>query len=787
MPKQKSKKGPSNNKKRSSGRFRFINKFGSRGIALVVFAGVFAAFGVYTLRQSNALTPVPVNGSPAHRGLGVYPSYGDSKGVAKLASIENFLGRKLGFVDANIDHRSESAFGGSSWGQFEQAGSFKVRPDVKVAITIPLRLDETGARTTKAGGPALIRSELQATANGAHDARYILAANRMIANGHADAILRIGHEPDIPWYPWSFINGNEDVYKQAFRRVVNVFRSVPGQKFLFDYNTDGDSTVSYTTREGTVTTRAEAAYPGNDVVDIVGIDVYNGSSWDNTKKKLDLALDIAKRNNKQLSIPEWGLRIGNTGDDPTFIQNMYNWMQATPASGGGKLLYHVYFWGFSDSDLDKAPKSKAKFKELFGAGNITTPPVVTPPTPTPPPAPTPPPNPNPSPALPNVIIEPGSVKAVPANPKEGDQVIFKATIKNIGAGATPNNVIHGVSFWIGKNTVTWSDNTLNSLAPGASRELTANSGMENKAYWVATLGSHQLTAKWDDVLRITESDESNNVVSTTITVDKSGPTPDTTPPARPAKPKVTLVTQTQVAITWDSVNDNVGVTGYYVYRNNVKIATTTTRSFVDTNLQSGASYSYQIKAFDAAGNESPIGEVLGVTTTQPVAAPPPASVPTPPNTDKPIQITPDGQNEAITIAPEDTPIVGGSVKLTNPSSSSDGTTKTTLKLNNSVIRSTDGNEVDIDTTTLANGTYALTLESTDDSGETTTTSRILVVNNDLSMYEKVRNFLFRSLGGKYSGRTMNIILGSSSLLLLLSLIAVVLVIMRQHRNGMMRF
>ncbi|MES2470914.1 MAG: SBBP repeat-containing protein [Patescibacteria group bacterium] len=68
------------------------------------------------------------------------------------------------------------------------------------------------------------------------------------------------------------------------------------------------------------------------------------------------------------------------------------------------------------------------------------------------------------------------------------------------------------------------------------------------------------------------------------------------------------ITASSISLQWFSAVDNVGVTGYYVYRItdgvSSKIATIQTPQYIDSNLAGGKLYEYKISAFDAAGNES---------------------------------------------------------------------------------------------------------------------------------------------------------------------------------------
>jgi PKD repeat protein len=81
-------------------------------------------------------------------------------------------------------------------------------------------------------------------------------------------------------------------------------------------------------------------------------------------------------------------------------------------------------------------------------------------------------------------------------------------------------------------------------------------------------------------------------------------TADTTPPTVPTNLTATAVSTVQINLTWSAATDNVGVTGYKIFRNGVEIATTTSTYYNDCYLTGSTSYSYTVAAFDAAGNIS---------------------------------------------------------------------------------------------------------------------------------------------------------------------------------------
>jgi chitodextrinase len=95
----------------------------------------------------------------------------------------------------------------------------------------------------------------------------------------------------------------------------------------------------------------------------------------------------------------------------------------------------------------------------------------------------------------------------------------------------------------------------------------------------------------------------------------SAPPPDTTAPSTPSALSSSNVTSSQISLTWAASTDNVGVTGYRVYRNGSLVATTTATNHTSTGLSSNTSYVFTVAAFDAAANSSAQSNPLAVTTS----------------------------------------------------------------------------------------------------------------------------------------------------------------------------
>ncbi|MFL5839126.1 MAG: Ig-like domain-containing protein, partial [Thermoleophilaceae bacterium] len=90
---------------------------------------------------------------------------------------------------------------------------------------------------------------------------------------------------------------------------------------------------------------------------------------------------------------------------------------------------------------------------------------------------------------------------------------------------------------------------------------------------------------------------------------------DTTAPTTPSGLTATAKSRAEIDLSWNQSNDNVGVTGYDVYRNGSllkSIGPDTT--FVDGTVASKSTYTYTVKARDAAGHASPASNSSSATT-----------------------------------------------------------------------------------------------------------------------------------------------------------------------------
>jgi parallel beta-helix repeat protein len=93
---------------------------------------------------------------------------------------------------------------------------------------------------------------------------------------------------------------------------------------------------------------------------------------------------------------------------------------------------------------------------------------------------------------------------------------------------------------------------------------------------------------------------------------------DTVPPSAPAGLTAAPVSDIQINLGWTAASDNVAVTGYRIYRDGSALPVATvggsTTTFADSGRAADATYTYTVRAVDAAGNESPASNAAAATT-----------------------------------------------------------------------------------------------------------------------------------------------------------------------------
>lgn len=98
------------------------------------------------------------------------------------------------------------------------------------------------------------------------------------------------------------------------------------------------------------------------------------------------------------------------------------------------------------------------------------------------------------------------------------------------------------------------------------------------------------------------------------TVNLGGSVPDTEAPTAPSNLVASNVAQTTLSLSWTASTDNVSVTGYDVFQGSTNIGSVTGTSANITGLSPATTYSFKVRAHDAAGNNSGFSNTVNVTT-----------------------------------------------------------------------------------------------------------------------------------------------------------------------------
>jgi chitodextrinase len=183
---------------------------------------------------------------------------------------------------------------------------------------------------------------------------------------------------------------------------------------------------------------------------------------------------------------------------------------------------------------------------------------------------------------------------------------------------------------------TESTNAMTTTAPGVIVMLSTENSTKNFTYTQSntnifkdSTGASDFTGEAQD--KITTSAGSNTLTAATanswlwysvaVAYKAGAGGADTTAPSVPTNLSATAVSASQINLSWSASTDNVGVTGYKVYRGGVQIGTTTTTSYQNTNLAANTAYTYNVSAFDASGNNSFQSSSASATTFAPNVPP----------------------------------------------------------------------------------------------------------------------------------------------------------------------
>ena len=134
----------------------------------------------------------------------------------------------------------------------------------------------------------------------------------------------------------------------------------------------------------------------------------------------------------------------------------------------------------------------------------------------------------------------------------------------------------------------------------------------------SALSSSPYTTTWNStgvsdgthLLQVVSKSAAGTYATSTITVTVAN-----TPPTTPTDLSADAVAFDQINLSWSPSTDNIGVAGYEIIRGGVQVGTSTQTTYDDVGLNASTTYTYTVKAFDAAGNVSSASNSATATTT----------------------------------------------------------------------------------------------------------------------------------------------------------------------------
>lgn len=309
-------------------------------------------------RAVGALSGLPFN-------LGVFAH--DGKGEkGRVTGFEKLIGRKVDFVSMAPTRDSwATIFSGWWYTPQSQGGDLPDRFTGNIELAMPLMPDD---------------SSLAAAAAGEYDDQW-RKLGTLLNERFPNAYVRIGWEFNLPSWHHTAAGADHEQWKQAWSRAAKALKSTaPGVKTAWVAN----KTPTKELPDPTV------VYPGDDVVDLIGLDgydwwpAYTPESWENHhltgEQGWQWWLDFAKSHGKKLVVPEWGITTVQDehrgGDNPFYMDVLVKWFFKEAAN----IEYVAYFEDDAEyhkgSLLTQAPKSGAQFRvtlDSLAGGRAATP------------------------------------------------------------------------------------------------------------------------------------------------------------------------------------------------------------------------------------------------------------------------------------------------------------------------------------------------------------------------------------------------------------------------------
>lgn len=298
--------------------------------------------------------------------------------IPRLMNWESYIGQGAGYVADTLPWDSWQHISGEKADRFFKTyHAFPHKDRLEIGLPLFPAHDHSGKAYSE------IEARWEQAADGEFDSHFQTLARTLVQQGFGSSYLRPAWELNGSWFPWGIDKGDPskrgeraELFAAYWRRVHTAMMSVKGAQFKWLWNVS----VGYEPDQFDFT----RAWPGDAYVDFVSVDIYDAQGeyyWTLLKDKnnkwpqatlrewawkslvdgvhtslatgeadgqvrgMNFYREFARQKNKGFIISEWGLwdshvitrleprsyaesSIFGSGDNPDFIQRMYDWIKA---------------------------------------------------------------------------------------------------------------------------------------------------------------------------------------------------------------------------------------------------------------------------------------------------------------------------------------------------------------------------------------------------------------------------------------------------------------------------
>jgi hypothetical protein len=205
-------------------------------------------------------------------------------------------------------------------------------------------------------------ASLMACSEGAYDRYWQTFAKNAAAAGRTgdDTVISLAHEFNGTWFPWNPSIVGIAAWRDCWRHVYSAIKSGSDLRVIWVFSASANTVAG----GDYALDSAWQAYPGDDFVDLIGIDRYDlnqlgardNRDWRATcdnPQDLCAAAKYAREHDKRLGVPEWSIQrdAAGYGDNPAFIDMMHGFF----VDNADILAFESQFNNYGDGDWSLYP------------------------------------------------------------------------------------------------------------------------------------------------------------------------------------------------------------------------------------------------------------------------------------------------------------------------------------------------------------------------------------------------------------------------------------------------